>query len=303
MPVWVEPAPDSAIVTADFNGDQKDDVAVVDPADNSVLVETSNGDGSFALLQSISVPSPLSVVAADFSSGLHADLAVFSGNGSVYVALNDGSGNFAPAVAYGLGANLTSPTGLAAGVFTASGQSDLVGFGSGVGGGNVGLLFSQSDGSFTPATDAALGLLPDQVVAGDFTTSGVTDLGLITASGGLDILPGNGDGTFESAEPIFSTSLGSPATQAVVGDFAGGPGIAFLSSQGGFGVTTDTNAGTTSSSNLSAALAGSGPASAVAGLPVKFKEKLVLTASSGAVSGNASATILLSPDQSAPTVF
>jgi len=291
---------DTSIATADFNGDNKDDVAVVDPAHNSVVVETSNGDGSFTLKQSVAVPSPLKVIAADFDSSHHPDLAILSGNGSVYVALNDGSGNFSPAVRYGLGANLTSPTALAAGVFTASGQSDLIGVGPGGGGADLGLLVSQSDGTFAPAADVALPVTPDLAFAGDFTTSGVTDLGLLTSGGGLVIIPGNGNGTFASPQSIFSTSLGSPATQAVVGNFAGEPGIAFLSSsQGGFGVTNETGAGTASSSDLSAALSGSGPASAVAGLPLNFKEKLVLTASTGAVSGAASATMLLSPDQSA----
>jgi len=292
---------DTAIVSADFNGDHRDDVAVLDPAANSVVIFTpGNSFGSFSLAQSISVPSPLNLVVGDFNGDQHPDLAVLSGNGSVYVALNNGAGVLGAPTAYSLGANVSSPVALAAGTFTSSAASDLIGVGVNGQNGEAGFLFGQTSGTFEPATDVALSAVPNLVVTGDFTTAGVTDAALLTASGGLTVLPGNGDGTFATPQSIFTSSLGAPATQAVVDDFGAGPGIAFLSSsQNGFGVTiSGAGGGTNSSSNLTPTLKGSLGSSVVAGAALKGKETLTLTAHSAA-SGSARATILLSPDKSA----
>jgi hypothetical protein len=291
---------DTQIVSADFNGDHKDDVAVVDPADNSVVVYTSNGDGSFSFAQSISVPSPLNVVVGDFNGDGHPDLAILSGNGSVYVSLNNGSGVFPAPTPYGLALD-APPNGIAATALTGSGRSDLIGIGTLGNAGAFSPLYSASGGTFTPAAPAQLSITPNVVLAGHFTGSGFNDLVMISASGSLQLLPGNGDGTFDAPQTIFNNTLGSGISQAVVANFAGAPGIVFISSANGFGLTTASTGGTTTptTQTVSPTLTGSLPTSVIAGVPFTAKANLVLTAGSSAASGTASATLLLSPDSTA----
>jgi len=296
---------DTQIVSADFNGDGKDDVAVVDPTDGSVDVYMSIGDkfGTFSFGQSISVPSPLDIVVGDFNGDNHPDLAILSSNGSVYVALNNGSGQFASPTGYSFVLNgLSSVTGVAATALTSSGRSDLVGVGTFGGGGGFSAVVSQSGGTFPATAPASLSIAPEVILAGDFTGSGSNDLAVISSSGSLQILPGNGDGTFGTPQTIFDNTLGSGITQAVVANFDGAPGIAFLSSSEAFGLTTDSSVAATPpppTQNVSPTLSGTLPSSAIAGVSFTARENLVLSAGASAVSGTASATLLLSPDASA----
>lgn len=288
---------DTQIVSADFNGDHKDDVAVLDPDNGSVDVFTGNGDGTFSFDQSIFVPSPINVAVGDFNGDGHPDLAVLSSNGSVYVALNTGGGAFAAPTAYSFANDFTTVTGFAAPVLTSSGRSDLVVIGTiGLEGGFATAL-SQSNGTFTLAAPTSLSITPDVVLADDFTTSGFTDLAMLSSDGSLQILPGNGDGTFQAPQTIFSGTLGSGITQAVVANFDGAPGIAYISpSIQGFSLISDTSVAT---QDLSPTLSGTLPTSAISGVSFTAHENLALTASGSAVNGTASATLLLSPDTSA----
>lgn len=289
---------DTQIVSADFNGDGKDDVAALDPTDNSVVVFASNGDGSFSSDQSISVPSPIEVATGDFTGDGHPDLAILSSDGAVYVALNNGSGQFSAPTEMSLGLS-TPPTGLISTALTAGGRSDLVAYGSLNGSGEVSTLVSQSGGTFGAVSTVQVSIAPSAVVAGEFTGSGSTDLAALSSDGSLQILPGNGDGTFGTPQAIFTNTLGSGISQALSANFAAGPGIAYLSSASGFQLTTDTSAATPVAQTITPTLSGTLPSSVVAGVPFTARENLVLTAGSSAASGTATATLLLSPDASA----
>jgi hypothetical protein len=75
--------------------------------------------------------------------------------------------------------------------------------------------------TFRGAGDSATGSLPEAVAVGDFNGDGVLDLAVVF-SGGVHVLVGNGDGTFQ---PIWTTGVsyiaGSYPYSIAVGDFNG----------------------------------------------------------------------------------
>jgi hypothetical protein len=88
----------SAIVTADFNGDGKLDLAVTDSSGNAVIILPGNGDGTFGAPTTIPVGNgPDAIVAGDFNNDGKLDLAVAnSGDGTITLLLGNGDGTFTP---------------------------------------------------------------------------------------------------------------------------------------------------------------------------------------------------------------
>jgi len=79
-----------AVVTADFNGDGKLDLAVANDSSNTISVLLGNGDGSFGAAQNYATGSgPLSVAVGDFNGDGKLDL-VTANAGDVSVLLGNG---------------------------------------------------------------------------------------------------------------------------------------------------------------------------------------------------------------------
>ncbi len=248
-PVGSDP---DAIVAGDFNGDGHLDLAVANAADGTVSVLLGNGDGTFGLQVTYAVGSdPDAIVAGDFTGDGRLDLAVAnSGDGTVSVLLGKGDGTFRTQVIYAVG---TAPDALVAGDFTGDGDLDVAvansdccaasggGYGGGggtapPGNGTVSVLLNNGDGTFGPQVTYAVGMVPDAIVAGDFTGDGPLDLAVANAdavpasgsygggstpqwgTGTVSVLLGNGDGTFG---PQVTYAVGSDPDAIVPGDFTG----------------------------------------------------------------------------------
>jgi hypothetical protein len=205
----------TALAVGDFNNDGNLDLATIG---NQLSVRLGIGDGTFQPPVNIDLPNTgttwlLSVAAADFNADGKMDLAVTAGDGvgsaegGYEVLLGDGAGGFAVSDSW---FEFGHPRILAVADLNADGMPDLVlADGSG-----TDVLLSNGDG--TLRYSGAVGSVWAMAV-GDFTGDGIPDL--VTAGQTVDVLPGNGDGTF--ASPIRNTVNGFVQTAVGVADFNG----------------------------------------------------------------------------------
>lgn len=157
---------------------------------------------------------PLSAVVGDFNRDGNLDLALidYLPTGRVYVFLGNGDGTFGAVETYTVG---IQPIYAATASFRNNGILDLV-----VGDSlsqNVYVMLGNGDGTFRAPVAYHSGGEPYQVATGDFNEDGKIDIISVARTGTctcMEVLPGNGDGTF--ALPI--------ETRVPYG--GGGPGLA-----------------------------------------------------------------------------
>jgi hypothetical protein len=111
-----------AVLTADFNGDGRLDLAVANYSSNTVSILLGNANGTFQPAQNFATGAgPQSVAVGDFNADGKLDLAT-ANSGDVSVLLGNGNGTFqAPANIY-IGSR---PASVAVGDFNGDGKLDL----------------------------------------------------------------------------------------------------------------------------------------------------------------------------------
>jgi hypothetical protein len=213
----------SSVVVADFNGDGHLDLAVADFLDGNVAVLLGEGNGTFQAARYYAVGvSPCSLAVGDFNADGYIDLAVANFNAdTVTILLGNGDGTFQPGQSYTVGRH---PCSVVVADFNRDGTPDLAVANQGTTldhQGTVSILLGAGDGTFQAAQSYTVtsGSGCRSIAVGDFAGDGHLDLALASyGSNTLNILMGNGDGTFGAAQS-YATGL-YPASVAVA-DFNG----------------------------------------------------------------------------------
>jgi VCBS repeat protein/centrosomal CEP192-like protein/FG-GAP repeat protein len=237
------------IVIADFNGDGKLDIAIVNESDNTISLLLGNGDGTFQAGKVVT-PALASdgflgfLVAADFNGDGKMDLAIpdYCGLncGTLSILLGNGDGTFkAPTVLN----TVSGATGITAADFNKDGKLDLAVAGQL---GSIDIFLGNGNGTFNSPIVLSAVTCPSSttcpgggfqshllvVAAADFNLDGNLDLvvgGFIQDQGspgnffsnvnlGAQLFLGNGDGTFTGPQDYL---VGAQTSSLVVGDFNG----------------------------------------------------------------------------------
>src|SRR5579862_1476928 len=218
------PVSGAPLAVADFNGDGKPDV--LEQGTGTLLVLLGNDDGTFQT--PISTPSGANltnIAAADLNGDGKADVVgIF--NGALLVYIGKGDGTFNPGVSYQLGVTEDGVV-LSFGDFNGDGITDIavsVTYSNDLPG-TVLVFLGNGDGTFkAPKTTSTSMYFSGPAVTGDFNGDGKVDLviggltNLNNLTGGLFLLLGNGDGTFQAPTVIIPTGAGGLAAMDVNGD-------------------------------------------------------------------------------------
>jgi VCBS repeat protein len=221
FPVGNSPA---SVALGDLNGDGKLDAAVANTSSNSVSVLLGMGDGT--LLPAINTfvdSNPRSLTITDFDGDLKPDLAVVLSNlDEISILSGNGDGTFLFPLNVAVSQN---PIFMTAADFNADQIPDLaVAHSSQFGGaGSMSILVGIGDGSFQAPASYVLNGSPTMLDVGDFNGDGFRDVVSsqpslsFSSAGNISEFFGKGDGTFQTAAKINTSS---PNSVAVV-DFDG----------------------------------------------------------------------------------
>jgi phospholipase C len=206
-----------AVVSGDFNGDGKIDLAVADQSSNTISILLGNGDGTFTTGVTLTAGNhPSALAVGDFNHDGKLDLAVGnSPDSTISIFLGDGAGNFTAVPTL---VNTVNPVSIAVSDFNRDGFSDLVVANYMIN--TVSVFLGKGDGTFWPTSTPAVTLNgPIAVAVGDFNQNGTPDIAIANSKVNIiSILPGNGDGTFGKAG---SLSLSSAPSWIGTADFNG----------------------------------------------------------------------------------
>src|SRR5439155_126435 len=109
-----------SVLTGDFDGDGKADLATADPGANTVSILLGNGDGSFGPRVDYTTAAPASIVAADMNGDHKPDLIVVNGDNGhglpknlISIFLGNGDGTLHSPASYAIGCGTSQNVGIA----------------------------------------------------------------------------------------------------------------------------------------------------------------------------------------------
>jgi hypothetical protein len=208
----------TAVARGDFNGDGLADIAVANTGLGRIGVLLGNGTGTFADMATYNTASgPQSIAIGDFDRDGIADLAVACVNADVISLLfGNADGSFDGAVNVNVG---DAPTDVLTSDLNHDGFLDLIVANSGVDN-TVGVLLGGANGTFSAMTTTSTHAGPTKMVQGDFNRDGAIDIVVTNNSATtIDMLTGNGNGTFDNAVATVVATLGNTPLAITTNDF------------------------------------------------------------------------------------
>jgi hypothetical protein len=225
-----------AISIADFNGDGKLDIAVIDQSASSISVLLGNGDGTFQAQKTTSITtgnSPDSLAIGDFNGDGKLDVGVTvnlpqAGQRAVAVLLGNGDGTFQSPINYDSGSGAHNAI-----VADFNGDSKLDIAVTDSNANAISVLLGNGDGTFQTPANTPTTFAPGSIAAADFNRDSKVDVLLADtqADQNLYAFLGNGNGTFGAPvaskllDTVISVSVGdlngdgSPDVVALTQDF------------------------------------------------------------------------------------
>jgi uncharacterized repeat protein (TIGR01451 family) len=211
------------VANADFNGDGKMDIAVLDPGSHAVTVYLGNGSGGFT--PSIGGPfpagsSPVAIAAVDLNRDGKVDLAIANQGGlnAVTVLLGNGAGGFAaaPGSPFAVG---FSPTSIAVSDFNNDGTPRVAV--AGLVSGAFAKLKRDTFGNFFIDTFTVPSGSRSGVASADFNADGISDLAFSDTAGAVGISLKDPNGGYI---PLVSIPSTLPHPQGIVAADISGDG-------------------------------------------------------------------------------
>lgn len=189
----------TSVVTADFNKDGFDDIAVTTSGVGDIgklYIFFSNKQGGFNQSQvfNLSTSSPLIATVVLSSNNTLANLSVMDERNKVtYNFLNNGSGTFSQ-----VSTLPSDPSSIASGNFRGNGKTDLVFANPKLS--VLSIFYGNGDGTFTPGPQIATSPQPTYVATGDVNNDGLDDIVVSYALGDqIKVFLNNGSGNFTEA--------------------------------------------------------------------------------------------------------
>jgi uncharacterized protein (TIGR03437 family) len=240
-PLYPAGSTTKSIAAGDLNGDGKPDLVTANSNSSTLTILLNQGHGTFAAaapyaltLPGGSSAGPDSVALADLNGDGKLDAAAANSSaGSVSVSLGNGDGTFQAPTFYPTG---NDPVMVVTGDLNGDGTPDLVVANAGTlesGGtdnGSVSILLASEGGAFQAAKNLTTGVQPGFLALQDVNGDGKLDLivlnlgipqgftGITPNAGGVAVLLGIGDGTFQN--PVNYAAGTNPSALAV-GDLNG----------------------------------------------------------------------------------
>jgi hypothetical protein len=212
------------VTTADVDGDGKLDVVAGNTGggcgNGSIDVYFGNGDGTFQSPVSLDIGSSAliaNVTAADLNGDGITDIAAAVNTANAaFVFLGNGNKTFQSPASIPVG---TSPSAIASFDLDGDAKPDLITANAGAG--TVSVLIGNGDGTFKSQQNYIAGTTPVSLKIADMNGDGKLDI--LTADNGgirdkMDVLLGNGDGTFQSRQEIAATDGATALTTGTVAD-------------------------------------------------------------------------------------
>lgn len=206
-----------SLIQNDFNSDGKADLAVLNKNSFDISLLFGNGNGTFQpAVTFIAGRDPSSIISTDFNGDGLPDLAnVNELTDSVSIHLNKGAGSFASESNFGVGAPQTRHVLVAD--FNHDCKLDVATANSGTN--NISVLLGNGNGTMQAPMILAAGVEPNHLAVGDFDNDNDPDIAVSNAGvpfsnpGGVSILLGNGNGTFQP--PMNFPTADAPVNSAV----------------------------------------------------------------------------------------